>query len=60
MRMLDEVILWFIAPGDLIAYGLGVKGRNRHLVRMLANGLFWIAVMVVGWAIWTSTLPIYG
>ena len=59
MRMLDEVILWF-APGDLIAYGLGVKGRNRHLVRMLPNGLFWIAVMVVGLAIWTSTLPIYG
>ena len=56
MRRLDEVILWlFIAPGDLIAYGLGVKGRNRHLVRMLVNGLFWIAVVVVGLAIWTST-----
>ena len=61
MRRLYEAILWlFITPGDLIAYGLGVKGRNRHLVRMLVNGLFWIAVMVVGLAIWTSTLPIYG
>jgi hypothetical protein len=59
MRRLDEAILWFIAPGDLIAYGLGVKGRNRHLVRMLGNGLFRIAVVVVGLAIWTSTLPIY-
>ena len=40
-----EAILWlFITPGDLIAYGLGVKGRNRDLVRMLVNGLFWIAV----------------
>ena len=30
---LYEAILWlFITPGDLIAYGLGVKGRNRDLV----------------------------
>ena len=59
MRRLYEAILWFIAPGDLIAYGLGVKGRNRDLVRMLGNGLFWIAVGVVGLAIWTSTVPIF-
>jgi hypothetical protein len=26
---------------------------------MLVNGLFWIAVVVVGLAIWTSNLPIY-
>ena len=60
MRRLYETILWlFITPGDLIAYGLGVKGRNRDLVRMLVNGLFWIAVLIVGLAIWTSTLSIY-
>ena len=57
---LYEAILWlFITPGDLIAYGLGVKGRNRDFVRMLVNGLFWIAVGVVGFAIWTSTVPIF-
>ena len=56
-----DAILWlFIAPGDLIADRLGVtKDENRDLVRMLVNGLFWIAVVVVGLAIWTSTLPIY-
>ena len=44
-------------PRYLIVYGLGVKGRNRDLVRMLVNGLFWIAVGVIGLAIWTSTVP---
>ena len=60
MRRLHEAILWlFITPGDLVAYGLAVKGRNRDLVRMLVNGLFWIAVVIVGLAIWKWTLPIY-
>ena len=61
MRRLYDDILWlFIVPGVLIADRLGVtRHENRHLVRMLVNGLFWIAVVVVGLAIWTSTLPIY-
>ena len=61
MHRLYEAILWlFIAPGDLISDRLGItKDENRDLVRMLVNGLFWIAVVVVGLAIWTSTLPIY-
>jgi hypothetical protein len=55
MRRLYEANLWFIAPGDLIAYGAGVKGRNRHLVRILVNGFFWIAVVVVGLATLSMT-----
>ena len=53
MHRLYEAILWlFIAPGDLISDRLGItKDENRDLVRMLVNGLFWIAVVVVGLAI---------
>lgn len=49
-----------ILPGDWMADRLGIgKEENRELVRMLANGFFWIMVVVLGLGIWTSTLPIY-
>jgi len=45
----------------LISDRLGVtKDNDRELVRMLVNSLFWIGMCVIGLAIWTSTLPIYG
>jgi hypothetical protein len=61
MRKLYDAIIWlFIFPGDMIADRLGItKDENRDLVRMLVNSLFWIGVVIVGLAIWTSTLPIY-
>jgi hypothetical protein len=61
MRKLYDAIIWlFIFPGDLISDRLGVtKDENRDLVRMLVNSLFWIVIVVIGLAIWTSTLPIY-
>lgn len=61
MRKLLDAILWvFIVPGDWISDRLGVtKDQNRDLIRMLVNGLFWIVIVIIGLAIWTSTLPIY-
>ena len=61
MRKLYDAIIWlFIFPGDMISDRLGItKDENRDLVRMLVNSLFWIGVVIVGLAIWTSTLPIY-
>jgi hypothetical protein len=54
-------IIWLlIFSGDVISDRLGVsKDENRDLVRMLVNSLLWIGVVVIGLAIWTSTLPIY-
>jgi len=62
MRRFFNAVLWFfLLPGDLISDRLGVTEDNdRDLVRMLANSLFWIGFVVIGLAIWTSTLPIYG
>ena len=62
MRRFFNAVLWFfLLPGDLISDRLGVTEDNdRDLVRMLANSLFWIGIVVIGLAIWTSTLPIYG
>lgn len=58
--VLQALLRLVILPGDRVADRLGVtKGENRDLVRMLINGLFWIAVVVIGLAIWTSTLPLY-
>jgi len=61
MREIADAILRFLLlPGDLVADRLGVsKEENRDLVRMLANGLFWIFIAIIGLAIWTSTLSIY-
>jgi hypothetical protein len=61
MRRLYDAIIWlFLFPGDLVADWFGVtEDQNRDLVRMLINSLFWIGVVVIGLAIWTSTLPIY-
>ena len=62
MRRFFNAVLWFfLLPGDLISDRLGVTEDNdRDLVRMLANSLFWIGIVVIDLAIWTSTLPIYG
>ena len=62
MRRFFNAVLWFfLLPGDLISDRLSVTEDNdRDLVRMLANSLFWIGIVVIGLAIWTSTLPIYG
>ena len=62
MRRLYDAVLWFLLlPGDLISDRLGVTQDNdRDFVRMLVNSLFWIGICVIGLAIWTSTLPIYG
>ncbi len=59
MREFLHLIAWlFMAPGDLIADQLGIThDSNRELVRMLINSLFWIMVVVLCLAIWTSTLP---
>ncbi len=61
MDRLGRFILWiFLAPGDWVSDRLGVTAdRNRDLMRMLVNSLFWIVVAVIGLAIWTSTLPMY-
>jgi len=61
MRKVFEAMLWlFIAPGEIISDWLGVtQDQNRDLMRMLINSLFWIAVAIIGLAIWTSGLPIY-
>ena len=62
MRRLYDDVLWFLLlPGDLISDRLGVTEDNdRDLVPILVNSLFWIDICVIGLAIWTSTLPIYG
>lgn len=44
--------LWSIEFND--------QKKGNDLVRMLINYLFWIAVAVLGLAVWTSQLPIYG
>ena len=61
MRKLYDAMIWlFLFPGDLVADWFGVtEDQNRDLIRMLINSLFWIGVVVIGLAIWTSTLPIY-
>ncbi len=59
-RLYDAIIWLFIFPDELISDWFGVtKDENRDLVRMLVNSLFWIGVVVVGLAIWTSRLPMY-
>jgi hypothetical protein len=58
--ILKALVWFFIFPGDWVSDRLGVsKEENRDLVRMLVNSLFWIGVVIIGLAIWTSTLPIY-
>jgi hypothetical protein len=61
MRAILQAIIWiFIVPGDWVSNRLGVStSDNRDLVRMLVNSLFWIVVVVIGLAIWTSTMPEY-
>ena len=61
MRAILRSLIWILLfPGDWVSDRLGVeKAENRDLVRMLINSLFWIIVVVVGLAIWTSTLPAY-
>ena len=61
MRAILQALIWvFLFPGDWVSDRLGVEqAENRDLVRMLINSLFWIMVVVVGLAIWTSTLPAY-
>jgi len=61
MRKFVDGMLWLLlAPGDLLCDWLGVtQEQNRDLVRMLANSLFWIMIVVIGLIFWTSTLPIY-
>lgn len=60
-RVLRALVWFFIFPGDWVSDRLGVaKAENRDLVRMLINGFFWMIVVIIGLAIWTSTLPIYG
>lgn len=59
-RILQALIWVFIAPGDWVSSRFGVsQADNRDLVRMLVNSLFWIAIVVIGLAIWTSTMPEY-
>jgi hypothetical protein len=59
-RILQALIWIFIVPGDWVSSKLGVaESDNRDLVRMLVNSLFWIAIVVIGLAIWTSTMPEY-
>ncbi|WP_309084345.1 hypothetical protein [Chelativorans sp.] len=58
--LLQAVLRLFIFPGDWVADRLGVaQEENRDLVRMLINGFVWMVVVIIGLAIWTSTLPIY-
>lgn len=61
MRKILDGILWLlIAPGDIASDWFGItKDENRDLVRMLINSLFWIVIVIIGLAIWTSTLSIY-
>jgi len=57
-KFLSGLLYLLIAPGDIAANWLSVaQEENRDLVRMLVNGLFWIAIAIVGLAIWTSTMP---
>ena len=59
-RFLDAILWVFIAPGDWISDRLGVtQDQNRDLVRMLVNSLFWIGIVIIGLAVWTSSLPSY-
>ena len=59
-RILQALIWIFIVPGDWVSSKLGVtQSDNRDLVRMLVNSLFWIVIVVIGLAIWTSTMPEY-
>lgn len=59
-RILDAIVWLFIAPGDWVSDRLGVTAdQNRDLVRMLINSLFWIAIAVIGLAVWTSGMPMY-
>lgn len=64
MARLVRLIIWLlIAPGDIISISdrLGVtKDQNRDLVRMLFNSLFWILIVIIGLAIWTSRMPAFG
>lgn len=61
MRKILGAIEWiFLVPGDFVSDRLGItQDENRGLVRMLINSLFWVAVAVIGLAIWTSGLSIY-
>lgn len=61
MRAILQAVIWiFIVPGDWVSNRLGVSSSdNRDLVRMLVNSLFWIIIVVIGLAIWTSTMPEY-
>jgi len=61
MRKLFDALIWlFDFPGDWVSNRLGVtKNENRDLVRMLVNSLFWVGVVIIGLAVWTSTLPTY-
>lgn len=61
MRAVLRALEWlFIFSGEWLSDRLGVtKADNRDLVRMLINSLFWIAIVVIGLAVWTSQLPIY-
>lgn len=61
MARLGRFILWlFIAPGDILSDRLGVSiDQNRDLVRMLFNSLFWILIVIIGLAIWTSRMPAF-
>jgi hypothetical protein len=61
MRRILQALTWiFIAPGDWVSTKFGVsQADNRDLVRMLVNSLFWIVIVVIGLAIWTSTMPEY-
>jgi hypothetical protein len=57
-KIWDAILRLFIAPGDWVSDRLDVStDENRGLVRMLVNGLFWIGVLILGLAIWTSTMP---
>ena len=61
MRAILQALIWVLLfPGDWVSDRLHVEqAENRDLVRMLINSLFWIMVVVVGLAIWTSTLPTF-
>ena len=61
MRAILQALIWVLLfPGDWVSDRLRVEqAENRDLVRMLINSLFWIMVVVVGLAIWTSTLPTF-
>jgi hypothetical protein len=60
MHAILKALAWFfIFPDDWVSDRLGVsKEENRGLVRMLVNSLFGIGI-VIGLAVWTTTLLIY-